>query len=254
LLLVDMSGSVVNSGAVPEIEAAATNFATRVGKTQQVAVYAFDGSKDIYPISGFATGESSLKNGLAALRSFKPRDPSTNLNGAVIESLQVLDKQMAKATQPLRFATLVVFTDGSDRAHRVTHEALEKALDDSEGRRSVFVIGVGGELDQSELRSIGRTGVILAKDLAAVKDAFDRVAARVEGFTKSFYLFSYCSPARDGQHDVRIQANARHDGSGSISYHFNAHGFGPNCDPATPPAFDIAHPKSLRKVNQETQQ
>ena len=150
LLLMDMSGSVTNSGQAPVLADAASGFSERVGKTQEVAVYAFDGAKEIHPIVGFTTGGGSVQGGINALRNYKPRDPSTNLNGAVIEALAVLSKQMERAQQPLRFGTLVVFTDGTDHAHRVTREELDKALDDVEGQIGVYVIGVGAEIDAGE--------------------------------------------------------------------------------------------------------
>ena len=130
LLLMDMSGSVTNSGQAPVLADAAAGFSERVGKTQEVAVYAFDGAKEIHPMVGFTSGGGSVAGGINALRSYKPRDPSTNLNGAVIEALTVLSKQMERAQQPLRFGTLVVFTDGTDHAHRVSREDLMKALDE----------------------------------------------------------------------------------------------------------------------------
>jgi hypothetical protein len=242
LLLMDMSGSVVASGALGDLVTAASAFTERVSKTQQVAVYAFDGSKEIHPIVGFSS--NSARSGINALQSFHSRDPSTNLNGGVIEALKVLEKQMEHASQPLRFASLVVFTDGSDRAHRVSREDLSKALDEAGTTVSVFVIGVGAEIDESELKAIGRTDAVLSKDPGQAKAAFDRMAGRVEAFTRSFYLFSYCSPARDGEHDVRLVADAARIGSGDITYHFNAHGFAANCDPNTHPAFDVRHPRT----------
>jgi hypothetical protein len=30
-----------------------------------------------------------------------------------------------------------------------------------------------------------------------------------------------------------------------MSYHFNASGFGPNCDPNQRPAFDVHHPRNV---------
>jgi hypothetical protein len=247
LLLMDMSGSVTNSGQAPALVDAASGFSERVSKTQEVAVYAFDGAKEIHPIVGFTSGGGSVKGGIDALRSYKPRDPSTNLNGAVVEALGVLSKQMERAQQPLRFGTLVVFTDGTDHAHRVTREELTKALDDVHGQVGVFVIGVGAEIDESELKSIGRSGSVLSKDPQAVKAAFDKIAEEVEAFTKSFYLFSYCSPARAGEHDVRIEADVKERGKGGLEYHFNASGFAPPCDPNQRPSFDVRHPKFKRK-------
>src|SRR4051812_48193099 len=247
LLLMDMSGSVTNSGQAPVLADAAAGFSERVGKTQEVAIYAFDGAKEIHPIVGFTTGGGSVAGGINALRNYKPRDPSTNLNGAVIEALAVLSKQMERAQQPLRFGTLVVFTDGTDHAHRVSREDLMKALDDAGEQISVFVIGVGAEIDASELRAIGRSGAVLSKNPAEVKASFDKIAEQVEAYTKSFYLFSYCSPARAGEHDVRIEAAPKDHGKGSLEYHFNANGFQPNCDPNQKPTFDVHHPKFKQK-------
>jgi hypothetical protein len=249
LLLMDMSGSVTNSGQAPVLADAASGFSERVGKTQEVAVYAFDGAKEIHPMVGFTSGGGSVAGGINALRGYKPRDPSTNLNGAVVEALSVLSKQMEKAQQPLRFGTLVVFTDGTDHAHRVSREDLMKALDESGAQISVFVIGVGAEVDPSELRAIGRQGAVLSKNPAEIKAAFDKIAEQVEAYTKSFYLFSYCSPARAGEHDVRIEADVKGKGKGSLEYHFKADGFQPNCDPNQKPSFDVHHPKFKAKEN-----
>jgi hypothetical protein len=249
LLLMDMSGSVTASGQLPPLIDAAGSFGERVGQTQQVAVYAFDGQKEIHPIVGFSTGAGSVRSGIAALNDFHSRDPSTNLNGAVIEAIHALQKQMERSPQPLRFGTLVVFTDGSDRAHRVTRDALMQELDKMEGYINIFVIGVGAEIDESELSAIGRAGSVLSKKPEEVKTAFDKIAATVEGFTKSFYLLSYCSPSRAGEHDVRIEANVKDSGSGGLVYHFNAEGFGPNCDPKTKPSFDVRHPKLDKKTD-----
>ncbi len=243
LLLMDMSGSVTSSGQAPLLADAASGFSERVSKTQEVAVYAFDGAKEIHQMVGFTTGGGSVQGGINTLRNYKPRDPSTNLNGAVIEALAVLSKQMERAQQPLRFGTLVVFTDGTDHAHRVSHDDLMKALDDVGAQISVFVIGVGAEIDPGELHAIGRAGAVLSKNPTEVKAAFDKIAEQVEAYTKSFYLLSYCSPARAAEHDVRIEAVAKGRGKGSIDYHFKADGFGPNCDPNQKPSFDVKHPK-----------
>src|SRR5436190_2759521 len=113
LLLVDMSGSVVDSGDMPALVQAAGSFADRVGPYQKVAVYTFDGSPHITPVVGFG---GNARSGINTLATRRPRDPSTNLNGGVIEGVRVLSQQMDHAPVPLRFGTLVVFTDGTDRA------------------------------------------------------------------------------------------------------------------------------------------
>jgi len=243
LLLMDMSGSVTASGKVGELTEAATLFAEKVGKTQQVAVYAFDGGKDLHPIAGFQAGGGNLRGSIAALAGYKPRDPSTNLNGAVVEGVQLLEQQMERATQPIRFGTLVVFTDGTDHAHRVDRQKVMETLDQIGDTMNVFVIGVGAEIDPGELHAIGRTKAILSKDPNVLRKAFEELGQIVEDYAKCFYLLSYCSPARAGEHDVTIEAHPKGKGTGNLSYHFSASGFQPNCDPNTPPSFDVHRPR-----------
>ncbi len=238
LLLVDMSGSVSSSPDVPRLVGAASAFAERVGKYQKLAVYAFDGSPHLTPIAGF--GASNVQGGIEGLSVFRPRDPSTNLNGAIVEALRVLDRQMDQAHVPLRFGTLVVFTDGTDRAHRVPAETVRKALDDT--GMDVYAIAVGGEVNDREVRQIGRSGTFTSKDRNDISRGFEEIARRIEGYSKRYYLLSYCSPARAGQHDVEIEA--RQGGkSGRLKYAFKADGFAPNCDPNQKPAFNVHRPR-----------
>ena len=244
LLLMDMSGSVTASGRVGDLTEAASLFAEKVSSTQQVAVYAFDGQKDIHPIAGFSAGGGNLRGSIAALQTYKPRDPSTNLNGAVVEGIKVLEQQMARASQPVRFGTLVVFTDGTDHAHRVPRAKVMEALDQVGDTMNVYVIGVGAEIDAGELNAIGRSGAILFKDPSRIRRAFADLAQIVTDYAHSFYLLSYCSPARAGEHELTIAAHPPGRGTGKLGYHFNAAGFGPNCDPNTPPVFDVHRPRT----------
>jgi hypothetical protein len=237
LLLIDMSGSVTESGDVPVIVEAANAFTGRVGKFQKVGIYAFDGSTNIWPVSGFQAGGNAN-----ALASFKARDPSTNLNGAVLEGIKVLQQQMASSSTPLTFGTLVVFTDGTDRAQRVTRDKLYDAVDKLEV--DVIVVGVGAEIDASELEALGRDGAILSKDRAQIAASFEAAAAKIEAYSKRYYLLGYCSPARAGEHVLRIETTAA-GASGSYEHKFDARGFGPNCDPKRPPAFNIRRPKRV---------
>lgn len=239
LLLIDMSGSVSDSGDVPVIQQAAQSFAQRIQKYQKVAVYAFDGSAKIHPIVRFTAG-TRFASGIDRLSRFRARDPSTNLNGAIVEALSVLERRLRRSSAPLTFGTLVVFTDGTDRASRVSSEDLYRALDNA--TVDILTIGVGDEIDTEELRAIGKDGAILSRDRAEIATSFAEAAERIEAYSRRYYLLGYCSPARDGEHDVMIVASV--DGAeGSLSYHFDAHGFRPNCDPEKKPAFNLRRPK-----------
>jgi hypothetical protein len=237
LLLVDMSGSVVDSGDMPALVQAAGTFAERVGPYQKVAIYSFDGSPHLTPVVNFG---GNVKSGVNVLASRRPRDPSTNLNGAVIEGVRVLTQQMEHAPVPLRFGTLVVFTDGTDRAHRASAEDVGKSLDGA--GFETYVIGVGQEVDSKQLQAIGRSGTFASQNRGDIQRGFDEIGARIEASSKRFYLLSYCSPSRAGTHEVEIEAVAQGT-SGRLTYQFNANGFGPNCDPNQKPSFDVHHPK-----------
>jgi hypothetical protein len=246
LLLVDMSGSVSESGNGPLIAQAVGTFAERVGKAQKVGIYAFDGSPDLYPIVPFTDQAGSAHAGVSQLSTFKPKDPSTNLNGAVVKALDELDNSLAKATQPLKFGTLVVFTDGTDRANRVPGEQMRRHVRDKPF--DVFAIGLGAEIRDEQLREIGKNGTAMAADKNAIVKAFDDVGAKVEARTKAYYLLSYCSPARAGQHAVRVEAVYKSNSGeeiGSLKSDFDATGFAPGCDPNAPPSFDVTKGEAL---------
>lgn len=243
MLLVDMSGSITESGEADALVDAAKAFSDRVGKTQKVGVYAFDGEAKIHSVTPFTEAQGSVEGGLEGLRTRKPKDPSTNLHGAVVEGLKELKKELAKDRRPLKFGTLVVFSDGTDRANRVSRdEMIDEINKDDYENYELYAIGVGAEIEEAELGDIGRDGTELATDKAKVQEAFQKVAARLEQHMKRFYLLSYCSPARKGEHEVTIEANRRDPkGSGSMDTKFNAEGFGPppECRPETPPTFDL---------------
>lgn len=250
LLLVDMSGSVTASEQVPAIVEAAQKFVSRVEGVQKTAVYAFDGSSSIYRITSFTPSENTTTQGISALGQFQTRDPSTNLYGAVVQAIKEMDEGVKGSRAPLRFGTVVVFTDGTDRAARVKIEDMRKAVD--EAGYDFYAIGVGNEIDDNTLGEIGRDGYLRVEDASAISGAFDQIGARIVSYTRRFYLLSYCSPARAGVHDVTIEAN--HEGSrGSLTYQFDAKGFGPNCDPARPPPFDTTgRSRASRRQRRDT--
>ena len=235
LLLVDMSGSVTESDDVGLIAEAATRFTAALDADQRVAVYAFDGSEEIFEIQSFVRHSGAGEaRGVRKLASFKTRDPSTNLNGALVKATELTQQAMAMSEAPLTFGTIVVFTDGTDRAARVSARDMQRTL--SRSGLEAFAIGVGSEIDEKTLSSIGHTGYVLINDIEGVVRAFEAISARIIGLTKRFYLLSYCTPARAGTHKVTVEVKHQ-DKRGSASYAFDAADFGPNCDPNHVPDF-----------------
>lgn len=237
LLLVDMSASVTASDQVERIVRAADEFIKRIEAHQHVAVYAFDGSKALHEISPFTTSGTQARRSVERLADFHTRDPSTNLHGGVVRSLDLLDKAVARSKVPLRFGTLVVFTDGTDRAARVSFQEMIDRIEVAE--HELFAIGVGNEIDDATLSRIGRSGYIRVDDDASLVEAFSELGERIVRFKSRYYLLSYCSPARAGQHAVRVEARTE-DAEGQLEYSFDARGFDAGCDPMRPPPFDVA--------------
>ena len=61
---------------------------------------------------------------------------------------------------------------------------------------------------------------------AQVAARFDKIAARIEGYMKRFYLLSYCSPSRAGEHELKVEPVTTDGAKGDLTYCFNAAGFG----------------------------
>lgn len=251
MLLVGMGGGITESGQADALVDVAKSFSERIGKRQRVGVYAFDGSEKLHLVAPFTEAQGSGKGGLEGLRKFKPKDPSVNLHGAVVEGLRELTRALDKDKKPLKFGTLVVFTDGTDRAARVTREEMKKEIEKQDYEHyELYAIGVGAEMEKAHLDDIGRNGTELSSDRAKVNDAFDKVAARLKAHMERFYLLSYCTPSRKGEHQVRIEAHGKAGekgeggGQGSLDFKFAADEFGPppDCDPNTPPTFELMAP------------
>ena len=236
LLLLDMSGSVVESGQVPQLQDAVGAFLEGIDENEKVAIYAFDGREEILPIAEFGAREATLARKNELLTKWKTEDPSTNLHGAIVQGVATLQDAKAKSEVPLRFGTLVIFTDGTDRAHRATADDAVTAIRDSEA--TTFVIGLGGEVDQAEGERFGKDGFVQAADKAAMTAAFKEVADRINARGRSYYLLSYCSPSRAGSHELEVVA-VLEDQKGKLAYRFDAEGFEPDCDPNKTPEFEI---------------
>ena len=192
---------------------------------QEVAVFLFDGRKSLIKLLDFTGDKEALKTGLESLSSYKQVDPSTNLYGAIVKGLQLLDARKDEAsTDLITAASMVVFTDGTDQAGRVGALQAGVAVDSS--KHSVFTIGLGGEINRRELEAFGKDGFEFARDAKAIEAAFKKVAGKIEGASKSYYVLQYCTPKRSGRHQVALEIRNR---SGAAYYTFQANDFGPGC-------------------------
>jgi uncharacterized protein YegL len=226
LLLLDLSGSVVSS--LPEVKTAAKSLIDGLSSRPQVALYTFDGRAAPQLRADFTTDLPSI---VSAIEDLVPEqvDTSTNLNGAVVNGVQILENRRlaVEGSGILYTGALALFTDGTDRAHRVPDaEALQAAKD---SKVSVFAIGLGSEIDSSFLKGIGASGqVVLAPDLPHLSDAFAKVGRSISGLANSYYVLAYCSPSRANSHELSLSVVGH---SGSWGAKFDAGGFVGGCTP-----------------------
>jgi Mg-chelatase subunit ChlD len=228
LLLLDMSGSIIESGHLPDLLDAAEDFVAEVAPGKQMAVAIFDGREDIQVVQGFTSNVSVLQEKIRGLKSHKVVDTSTNLYGAVVKALESLDKR--SEDRPLYAAFLTVFTDGTHRAgtgggYPNQKEVLKKV---NASDHAVFTIGLGGEIDEAVLQSIGKNGFARADKIEDLADAFDQISKRLQDSANSYYALIYCSPARAGKHTFKVRVTWD-ELEGEYSFKFDAEGFSGGC-------------------------
>ena len=234
LLMLDMSGSMVESGNLPALQAAASTFIDKLGGEQEVAVYTFDGQESPTLLVPFTSDDALLDEGIASLTDYEIADTSTNLNGAVLSGLSILDVEATEHTDKLFGGTLAIFTDGKDQAGRVANDVAAEAAQGS--AHSVYSVGLGGEIAEDHLGDIGKDGALFSEDVDDLSDTFDALAADILAEANSLYILAYCSPKRAGTHDLKLKLN---DSTAKLNYTFDATGFEGGCDPSyfVPPEF-----------------
>jgi len=221
-LLLDMSGSITGSDALPLLRTAAKAFVDNSldASGVTVGVWWFDGGADIVELIGFTEDAAALRSAIDGLTADVTRDVSTNLNGAVQLGIEVVEERLAAgapagATQT---GALVVFTDGTDQANRVSSsDALTAVQTTSIG---VYSIGLRGEIDEVFLRRIGRSGSAFADNSAALLEKFTGVGDQIQALANSFYVLAYCSPRRAGVSNeltIRVRSGLR-QGEATTTY------------------------------------
>ena len=241
VLLLDMSGSILESGNLPPLQQAAKVFVQTVASGQSISIYTFDGRAELQQLVDFTESVSELQNGIDSLSNYEIVDKSTNLNGAVLQGLDILDSRDNSFSSGVLFAgSLAVFTDGTDQAARVSdHKASSEA---SSSSFNVYTIGLGGEVDRNHLEDVGKDGSYIADDVNTLESVFADAASDIESMAESYYILAYCSPKRAGDHELELSIR---EFSGSVTYDFDADGFEGGCSPddflgeSTPPDGDI---------------
>lgn len=236
MLVLDFSGSVITN-SLSELKSAAKSFVENVMPAAQddayrMGIWWFDGENALHPLIGFTANKAALNNAIDGISSSISTDPSTDLYGAIIKSTglakQALDSIVNQGI--IGAGSIVVFTDGTDQAARFTKtEAFEK-VKTLDQRIAIFSIGLGAEIDQAVLKTIGKSGNIFASNKTELESKFVGIANLVWAEANSYYLFEYCSPKRDGSGMNELIIEVTYSGKkGSLKTAFDATGFASGC-------------------------
>lgn len=213
-LLLDMSGSITGSNALPRLQTAAAAFVENALDAQGVTVgiWWFDGAADLVELMDFTDDADALVEAIDSLTADVTRDNSTNLNGAVQQGIQTVEQRLQEAAVGglIQSGALVIFTDGTDQANRVPASTALAAVQSTS--IAVYSIGLRGEIDEAFLTQIGRSGSAFADDDESLLQEFSVVGDQIESLANSFYILAYCSPRRAGTANeltIRVEHQGR---------------------------------------------
>ncbi|HVZ73845.1 MAG TPA: vWA domain-containing protein [Polyangia bacterium] len=236
LVLVDVSGPFVDGEDYPDLITAVGKVVDTIDKSGEAAVSLFDGEDEIVPMLGF--GAQNTRAGLDSARHFRPRNRNGNLDGAIVQGLDAVEKQLDAATAPFRYGTLVVVTDRGDLAHKVTAEAVKKRVANSPV--DVEIVAVGPKAKREELEPLASPGGLFISDQPKdFSKGLVAITKKINDASDARYLFSYCSSKRSGKQTLTLVVETQDD-RGRIVTKFDADGFRSGCSAKHRPLFEKA--------------
>ncbi|MCO4773337.1 MAG: VWA domain-containing protein [Deltaproteobacteria bacterium] len=231
LLLMDVSDSIIEQGTLETAQEVAKGFSeSLVAQGQQVSVAIFDGDPNIRTIVDFTSNAETLADGIDSIGPGDQLDGSTNLNGAVLAGLEVLDGKVSEDVEAelVSVANLVVFTDGLDRAGRETHSRAKNTVEGS--NHDTFVVAlIDEEVEAEELEELGEDGFFRADDVDALTATFDELTSRLVAEVNKYYRLSYCSPLRNPRSNLKVKVSWE-EKADTLKVTYPTKDFGPGCE------------------------
>lgn len=236
MLVLDFSGSVITN-SLNELKTAAKSFVENVmpaapDEAYKMGIWWFDGENKLHQLVDFTPDKNTLNTAIDGISAAISADPSTDLYGAIIKSSDLAKHTLDSVLNQgiIGAGSIVVFTDGTDQAGRFTKNAAFDKVNGLDERIAVFSIGLGDEIDQTVLKTIGKSGSIFADNKTELEAKFAEIANLVWAEANSYYLFEYCSPKRDGSgiNDLIIEVSSSNR-KGYLKTTFDATGFTSGC-------------------------
>ncbi|HLP51274.1 MAG TPA: VWA domain-containing protein [Chitinophagales bacterium] len=214
VLLLDNSLSL-SQADLDKVKQAAIALVNSKESNQVFAVYKF--SEFVEEVQPFTGDISTLTT---AINSIQRGASSTNLYGAVITGASAWTDVYSISAIEQGF--LVVLSDGSDTQGSRT---LAEAKSSTDGKK-VYTIGLGSEIDQAALKSLGNSGFFQITDVNELTAKFDEIQDDIKKFANSFYWLNYLSPKRgNNEHQLTLKLNKNCPAGNYINGTFNSASF-----------------------------
>lgn len=232
VLVLDLSGSITTTENLAPLKSASIAFlqsALAIGQTE-VGVWWFDGEAALKELVEFTTDEATLTAAIDALDGSISTDASTNLYGAVEQSVGVIEARLDQIDDNVvSIGAIAIFTDGTDQASRSTASNALSAVNNADPKVNLYSIGLRGEIDEDFLKNVGKNGWGFAANINEITPEFTKIAEKIRDQANSIYQLDYCSPRRSGlNHTLKIsvQVGSR---SGTAELDYSAEGFSGGC-------------------------
>ncbi|MEM6295211.1 MAG: VWA domain-containing protein [Myxococcota bacterium] len=214
MLMVDVSNSITQSEDLPalvtELRSLVSSLEAEPGEPDvYVSVYVFGFAPAEYvpftrDLGAVDAALEALANDPAPAVELASGGQSTALFNATAEGIRETTRirELRDAVSwggVLTTGTVVVVTDGLDTSNADLDTGLVEST-----TNQVISIGISNDIDDDELRAIGRDGSFLAPTPDQWTTAFEAIATRVDQYPERSYLLAYCSSASEGNPDVQV--------------------------------------------------
>lgn len=214
-LVIDVSDSLTQNeeflpGLVEALHGLVDALEPQAGEPDvHMAVYVF--ARGVAEYVPFTRNLGTIRSALDVLRD----DPGSVVDlagGGMGTDLFEATKEGIENTQRIRLlrdavtwggvlstGTVVIITDGKDASNGM----LDQGLVDNTVNQ-VISVGLGVDIDDEQLRRIGRDGNFLAPTGADLATAFAEITTRVEQYPLRSYMLAYCSSTSEGTPTVEV--------------------------------------------------
>jgi len=229
VLMLDLSGSVTSTELDGLIDAAKEFVDEVLTENSEIEIALYYFQTQVKMLQDITNDADLLKARLDLLSNLKIQGASTNLYGAFIEGLKVLDEISSSIPDSIFTGSLVVYSDGKDRANIYTFENAKSNVDSS--LYDVRSIGLAtDDFDETTLQELGKDGFYMAQDISDIPQIFDEIATSLVDISKKYYELKYCTSKRDTKgHTAKLTVTDSQGLSGSTTYTFTTIGFEDGC-------------------------